>query len=270
MTDHDALLQAVLAAPEDDLPRLVFADFLEESGHPANAARAQFIRLQIEAEQVGVLRKEELLAKAAELRPMFRDEWDLASEADPALKALRNYIRGFVYRLRFVLDTFLEIGGKALSLAPIQDLILFGRPVVDTADHWQQALRVSGMERLRNLGVRPVDNSYLRRGGEFLARRWPPLRESKNFVRLKRLDLSRNALDDEDVVAFVAAFAETSFGPGLLELDLSINLVTDAGANTLAAGRGLDNLTLLDLRNNRLTADGIAMLKRRFGERVIV
>lgn len=43
-TERDALLAAVLAAPADDLPRLVFADWLEESGEQV---RADFIRRQI-------------------------------------------------------------------------------------------------------------------------------------------------------------------------------------------------------------------------------
>ena len=45
MTDLDALRLAVLAAPDDDLPRLVYADCLEENGDPDRAA---FIRAQIE------------------------------------------------------------------------------------------------------------------------------------------------------------------------------------------------------------------------------
>jgi uncharacterized protein (TIGR02996 family) len=39
-----ALLRAILAAPADDTPRLVYADYLEEHGDPARAA---FIRTQI-------------------------------------------------------------------------------------------------------------------------------------------------------------------------------------------------------------------------------
>ena len=39
---HDALLNAIFATPEADLPRLVYADFLEENGQ---AERAEFIRL---------------------------------------------------------------------------------------------------------------------------------------------------------------------------------------------------------------------------------
>ena len=45
MSERDAFLQAVCEHPEDDAPRLVFADWLEEHGDPA---RADFIRTQIE------------------------------------------------------------------------------------------------------------------------------------------------------------------------------------------------------------------------------
>ena len=43
MTTRDAFLAAVAEAPEDDAPRLVFADWLEENGQPE---RAELIRLQ--------------------------------------------------------------------------------------------------------------------------------------------------------------------------------------------------------------------------------
>lgn len=45
MTTSDALLAAVLASPADDLPRLVFADWLDENGSPDLAA---FIRVSCE------------------------------------------------------------------------------------------------------------------------------------------------------------------------------------------------------------------------------
>ncbi len=54
MSTLDALRQAVLANPDDDLPRLVFADYLEENG---DGERAAFIRAQVE------------LAKAPEYEP---------------------------------------------------------------------------------------------------------------------------------------------------------------------------------------------------------
>src|SRR5262245_41658733 len=45
MSDRDALLAAIRAAPDDDAPRLIFADWLEEHG---DADRAEFIRVQVE------------------------------------------------------------------------------------------------------------------------------------------------------------------------------------------------------------------------------
>ena len=44
MTDGDALVAAIRAAPEDDAPRLVFADWLDEHGQ---GERAEFIRIQV-------------------------------------------------------------------------------------------------------------------------------------------------------------------------------------------------------------------------------
>jgi len=49
VTDREALYQAVLASPADDLPRLVFADWLEEQGEGDYAA---FIRVQCELARV--------------------------------------------------------------------------------------------------------------------------------------------------------------------------------------------------------------------------
>jgi uncharacterized protein (TIGR02996 family) len=45
MTDHDTFLRAIIAEPDDDLPRLIFADFLDERGE---GERAEFIRVQCE------------------------------------------------------------------------------------------------------------------------------------------------------------------------------------------------------------------------------
>jgi uncharacterized protein (TIGR02996 family) len=45
MTDREALLAEILAHPEADLPRLVYADYIEE--YEGECERAEFIRLQI-------------------------------------------------------------------------------------------------------------------------------------------------------------------------------------------------------------------------------
>ena len=47
MTDRDALYRAILAHPDDDTPRLVYADWLEENGR---AEEAEFIRVECRLE----------------------------------------------------------------------------------------------------------------------------------------------------------------------------------------------------------------------------
>ncbi len=49
MTDRDALLRAICENPDDDAPRLIYADWLDEHGDPR---QAEFIRVQIELARI--------------------------------------------------------------------------------------------------------------------------------------------------------------------------------------------------------------------------
>jgi uncharacterized protein (TIGR02996 family) len=85
MTDRDALIRCILESPNDDLPRLIFADWLEEHGE---AARAEFIRVQCElartnpviVELVGSMSSRKWEApeyrRVDELRRRERELWD--------------------------------------------------------------------------------------------------------------------------------------------------------------------------------------------------
>jgi len=50
MTTQDALLRSILTSPQDDTPRLVYADWLEENG---DGARSEFVRVQVELARLG-------------------------------------------------------------------------------------------------------------------------------------------------------------------------------------------------------------------------
>lgn len=52
MTERDAILRAICAAPDDDTPRLVFADWLVDTASPADPEWAEFIRVQINRHHV--------------------------------------------------------------------------------------------------------------------------------------------------------------------------------------------------------------------------
>ena len=75
LSDRDALLAAIRANPDEDTPRLVFADWLEESG---DAHRAEFVRVQCELAR--------LAADRSDSRPVYdflRDrDWVTRPAAD--------------------------------------------------------------------------------------------------------------------------------------------------------------------------------------------
>src|SRR5262249_19642480 len=93
--DHASLLGAVLAQPDDDAVRLVYADFLEENGQ---AHRAEFIRLQCEiAEQMrtGPVSERNRKAKRAwELERFHGSDW-LRELPTPRGVQWHDYWRGF-------------------------------------------------------------------------------------------------------------------------------------------------------------------------------
>lgn len=52
-SDVELLRRAVVENPYDDAPRLIYADALDERGNPGDAARAEFVRLQVEQHRLG-------------------------------------------------------------------------------------------------------------------------------------------------------------------------------------------------------------------------
>lgn len=131
MTDEDALLRAIALAPDDDLPRLVYADWLDERGATATGdrARAEFIRLQCEAAAVAKARPlpaserdglRRLRARAYGLLRRNKDRWATGA-AGMAIQC--RYERGMPERLVFPARVFCCSPG-ALDLVPVRWLCL--------------------------------------------------------------------------------------------------------------------------------------------------
>jgi uncharacterized protein (TIGR02996 family) len=98
MSDEAALLAAILAHPDEDTPRLVYADWLTEHGQPE---RAEFIRLQC---AVGV--DEAAEERALELEERNRGKW-LAGL--PWFSSARwSFRRGFPEHLDVPTEAFME------------------------------------------------------------------------------------------------------------------------------------------------------------------
>jgi uncharacterized protein (TIGR02996 family) len=73
MTEHNAFLRAIAASPDENAPRLVFADWLEEQGEPD---RAEFIRTQCALTLPGLPeRRHALRVRERDLLDAHRQEW---------------------------------------------------------------------------------------------------------------------------------------------------------------------------------------------------
>ncbi len=93
--DGDALFRAICEQPEEDTPRLVYADWLEENGQPE---RAEFIRLQCEAWNLcpAYPTITEARTRASVLLKGHRDRWYAELPPLPRVQWGDLFVRGFV------------------------------------------------------------------------------------------------------------------------------------------------------------------------------
>src|SRR5579872_576249 len=105
MKKQDALLQAVLEAPDDDTLRLVYADRLEEQG---DVARAEFIRVQVELARLpeNDPRAPALKAREHELLSAHYRAW--RQELPSWARTRAFYRRGFPAELSATASEFLK------------------------------------------------------------------------------------------------------------------------------------------------------------------
>ena len=147
-----ALRAAVLAQPDDDLPRLVYADWLDESGDPD---RARFLRAQI-----ALAALPEWDPQATALR-RTQPEWDLSEARRAGLPPLPEerglrwpdadrdaFRRGFGYWAKAPMLTALQTElPRLLKREPIERLGLFAA----TLDQWRAFAVSPWLPRIREI-----------------------------------------------------------------------------------------------------------------------
>jgi uncharacterized protein (TIGR02996 family) len=227
MSDRDALFAGILADPDDDLPRLVYADWLEEHGRPADVARARFVRLQVEMARIDPLSDrfprdyfaaaDELAGLAARWLRAWLAELPAAVAAEvwkrrPGADAFR---RGFLESVQLPPEVFARVAPELFAAAPV--------------------VRVHFHTSYRDIN-RLLDDPHLGR------------------LRAVRLTGSW------DADRLVRRLCKWSPPAGVRELDLSGCGVTDAGAVYLADAGPLGGLSALRLRDNFLTRFGVEVL----------
>jgi uncharacterized protein (TIGR02996 family) len=123
VTHDDAFQQAILESPDDDTPRLVYADYLDEHGNPD---RAEFIRAQVALASVPPddPRREQLQDRERKLLAVHREEW---------LGPLRPLLSGWAFRRGF-LDAITVPAATYLQHATIPHPATVRRILIDLED----------------------------------------------------------------------------------------------------------------------------------------
>jgi uncharacterized protein (TIGR02996 family) len=274
MATDDALLRAVLADPDDDAPRLIYADWLDEHG---DCDRAEFIRIQCE-----LARMNESNPRYPQLRQRQGDllaggnyhRWVAPLEE---MAQQWTFCRGFVEEIEVAAAVFLKCGERLFDAAPVRSVKLVRVGL--------SGPRLAACPALARVGSLDLSGSHLWASHLALLLTSPHLaglRELslahnnlslsgvtvltgvRSLNSLTRLELRDNRLHNAGAIR-IAACEHLS---GLRVLGLGFNGIGVAGANALAASPNLDNLSLLDMVGNYSIDEGREALRARFGDRL--
>ena len=212
MDDGYALLRAIEADPDEDTPRLAYADWLDEhAATDADRARAEFIRVQCELARVATddERRAALNVREREAVAPWCSVW--ADQLPVKLSGMR-FERGFFTPLRFDAADWFRAADGIAALAPLIELELRSstNPVRKDAARSCPALQL--VRRLNASGRRLV-TSLVRVG---------------RLQNLFALDVSASDLDSDECESLAA----TSF-PNLRRLAMTRNLIADRGLEAL-------------------------------------
>src|SRR4051794_3534023 len=124
MADHEGFLQDIIANPNDDAPRLIYADWLEENGGDEGRDRAALIRLQCERARLpeGDPKAARLKTRERKLLKPHAAAWMRPLYAGGLATA--EFRRGFVEHVALPLKTFLDHAEALFDVAPIRSVTL--------------------------------------------------------------------------------------------------------------------------------------------------
>jgi uncharacterized protein (TIGR02996 family) len=268
MSDRRSFLQAMIAAPEDDTPRLVYADWLEEHGQgEADRDRAEFIRAQCELARLrydspeSASRYQALQRREVELRVRHEKAWAAELNLPPNRSTRCWFHRGMVARAWCTVRYFVEHADALLAAAPVE-VVCFRR---GTARNITELPRCPGFSRLR--------------GVEFLMDETPAAVVGRFFEavpvgHLRTVDLNTVVVNrlsptwEDRNVALTVTLARCPGLAGLKRLRLRHAGVGDEGGMALARTPHLAGLELLGLEDNAFSPAVEAELRERFGRRL--
>jgi uncharacterized protein (TIGR02996 family) len=244
--EQAALLAAIVAQPDEDAARLVYADWLQEHGDEEQAA---FIRDWISLDWLEDYEDEKRQKIATRLdRAATRNgvRWLEAIGirwADPV------YERGMADEVLYHgFDAFLAEAPVLFARVPVQELILQGVGGSESEAGCRDALfQLAAMPELGRLRTLRLTNG----GWPVSSEGWEQFITSPYFAQLQVLSVQGAGLSDEDMLAF-----NRCGQLGNLEvLDLGGNNLTATGALSVVRSPHLKGLTRLILAGNAIVED---------------
>lgn len=261
-SDEANLLDAIWRSPDDDAPRLVYADFLTERGDP----RGELIQVECALERALPFSERwwTLRAERQNLWTAHHATWSATS-----LGVDRGYHRGFGVEATLAAERFIELKGALDLPAPaISRLTLHsGTPArLETIVQSKWLTRYEHLEIRSNLSHSPLSTPGAKalasaalpalRSLSAITCRFGPmaakaLAKAPWLAQLDRLSLTNNSLGAKGIAALVASALKVR------RLSLSSTFVDDADESLrlLAAWPGLAHVEVLSLGANRSLGD---------------
>ena len=227
MSDEDAILAAISAHPEEDTPRLAYADWLDEHG---SHIKAEFIRVQIAVN--GLV--DQPSAEQGKQIHLFRRQQELLddhlSDLIGPLAADLGYFdvifdRGFVAELKLDAGRLLKHADAIRALKPLPEITVWDvawwlqeQPAEGKLAEELQLASAIIMQSDKRFDPIPLDAGRLA-GAFIFPEPWP---------RLRKLDVSRCGIGDAGLVMIVGN-ARIDYFPALTHLDVTGYDIGDEG-----------------------------------------
>ncbi len=277
--DGQALRRAVCAAPDDDLPRLVFADYLDESGDAADADRAAFIRAQCELERTPWMSKWWRAVSRQERPLWWKHHRALQGELAAPGQLFKRFRRGFIEDVTVGPGAFAECGQALFTAAPIRGVrvgdmtgvrglplweFLAAPPVarltrLDLQLNERSASQFPALAAAKHLvGLRSLTLPHTVSGAFSIGRELPPI--VGGLRGLTDLQLVRASGSHQDAESAIYGLAACPASRRLRQLDLTGARVGDGGVAVLAESENFGGLTRLDLGDCELPTTALCAL----------
>jgi uncharacterized protein (TIGR02996 family) len=233
-----AFRRAIVEAPDNLAPRLMYADWLQERGEPLG----EFIRLQCMLEDIPAddPRRTSLNAQAERLESRFK--WHWLGPLAPHIAPSCEFRRGFAEEVVLDAPRLLSMADDLFAAQPIRYLkVLYAAPLIDRLAQCRHLARLRDLQFHSNgLGDSEVET----------------LVRSPYLTELRGLHLSSNRITDRGARTLAKAANLTN----LVTLNLATNRIGDSGVAELANSPHLARLTQLNLHQNRVGAAGARAL----------